>query len=95
MVKNFTEWCEAVLKERLKLAVVEDYLSADGKDRLAAFIVLDDISEYAIDANDMLTWISNTKEDLSDYERDQLASPHLTQAINRLRKIAVDEGEYK
>ena len=90
MVDNFKDWCMAVAKETSKLGDVEDYLNADGCQRLEAFRTLDSLKEFATDAADMLNRITNTHDSLSGSEIEALKSRHISTALKRLEWIAAE-----
>lgn len=96
IVKTWAEWKDAVAKEYEKLRACEKYLSDDGKARLKAFAMLDDLTGWADSAKEM--WGNlNDGEMLSEHERRVIwpdghnINDHLGLAVSRLLRISEKE----
>lgn len=87
MVSTFTEWKEALRKERQKLLDVFSYLNERGKDRSDALQLLESFSEFCDTAIEMVAKLNDPKN-LSDEEVAAFQSSDTRAAIKALRRVA-------
>ena len=87
MVKNYTEWKQAVVKEHTKLVEVSFYLNEAGKKRMRVFDILSGLAFLCETPQELLTWIES-KEGMDKHDIAYLETGHAQAAIHALRMIA-------
>lgn len=87
MVSTYTEWKEALERERRKLLDVFSYLNERGQERNRALQLLQNFSEFCDSASEMVKKM-NDPRNLSDEEEATFKAADARAAIRALKRVA-------